>query len=170
MNPTLDIAPQPIGPSAPTGTRRRLLRTGLAATAALGAAASLRNSPRAAAQSDATPVPAAGTRFVAVRSYVLADGVTFAEVAAIADEGFLPILAAAPGFVAHYISDIGAGRLLAVSIWESSAAADDSAVLAADFVAANLADKFQGPPEQSLGSDTVYREACAPSPAATPAA
>jgi len=158
-------------PAAPTETRRNILRTGLAATVALGAATALGHTPQAAAQSDATPTTGSDTRFIAVRSYVIADGVTFAEVAAIAEEGFLPIVSAAPGFVAHYISDIGAGGLLAVSIWESSAAADNSAVLAADFVAANLADKFQGPPEQTFGSDSVYREACGPSadtPVATP--
>jgi hypothetical protein len=150
--------------------RRRLLQKGIALSTALGGAIALSPLRRAAAE-EATPVAPTGTRFIAVRQYVIAEGVTYAEVAGIAEAGFLPLISAAPGFVAHYITDIGGGGLVAVSIWETEEAANNSSVIAADFVAANLADKFQGPPDEIKGSDTVYAEACVPAgPAATPTA
>jgi hypothetical protein len=156
---------------AQSQSRRLLLQNGLVATVALGGAATLPRALGAAAQEQATPVTSAATRFVAVRQYVFADGVTYADIAGIVESGFLPIVSAAPGFVAHYVTDIGNGGLVAISIWETEEAANNSSVLAADFVAANLADKFQGPPEEVKGSDTVYAEACVPAgPAATPTA
>lgn len=151
-------------------SRRRLLQSGIVATVALGGAAALRQS--ASAQEQATPVASPGPRFIAVRQYAIADGVTYDEIAAIVEEGYLPILTAQPGFVAHYVTDIGGGGLVAVSIWETEEAANNTTAIAADFVAANLAGNFQGPPEEMKGSNTVYAEACVlagPAPEATPA-
>ena len=154
-------------PPACGENRRQLLQKGFALSAAFGGAVALAPLRRAAAQEDATPVAASGARFIAVRQYVIADGVTYDEIATIVDEGYLPILVAQPGFVAHYVTDIGEGGLVAVSIWETEEAATATTAIAADFVAANLGGKFQGPPVEMKGSNTVYAEACAP--AGTPA-
>lgn len=151
--------------------RRRLLQKGIALSAALGGAVALSPISRTAAQEQATPVAPAGSRFIAVRQYVIADGVTYDEIATIVAEGYLPILTSQPGFVAHYVTDIGGGGLIAVSIWETEEAANNTTAIAADFIATNLAGKFQGPPEELKGSNTVYAEACVPAgPAATPTA
>ena len=149
-------------PPASSENRRQLLQKGIALSAALGGAVAFSPLRRTAAQEQATPVVAASPRFIAVRQYALADGVTYDDVAGIVESGYLPILTAQPGFVAHYVTDIGGGGLVAVSIWETEEAADNTTAIAADFVAANLGGKFQGPPEEMKGSNTVYAEACAP--------
>jgi len=64
------------------------------------------------------------------------------ELARTAEEGLLPIFQAQPGFKAYSVIDLG-GTILSFSAWESAEAADAANAAAADWVAANLADKVE---------------------------
>ena len=67
------------------------------------------------------------------------------------NEGFVPIISQARGFVAYYLVDGGGGSLASVSLFETQAGADESNRLAADWVKANLAALTAGPPEITAG-------------------
>ena len=60
-------------------------------------------------------------------------------------EGFVPLLKQAPGFVAYYWLDTGAGTGASMSVFNDKAGAEESVRLAADFVKANLANLLSKP-------------------------
>lgn len=60
----------------------------------------------------------------------------------IVTEGFVPIIRAAPGFVAFYVVDGGGGHLASVSIFADQAGAEASNRLAAGYIAEHLASRL----------------------------
>jgi hypothetical protein len=62
-------------------------------------------------------------------------------------EGFVPLLKAAKGFVRYYWLDTGEGEGASMSVFEDKAGADESIRLAAEFVKANLSDLLVQKPE-----------------------
>ena len=72
-------------------------------------------------------------------------------------EGFVPIISRARGFIAYYCLNAGNGILMSVSIFETLAEADDSNRLAADWVKRTIAPLMSGPPEITEGEVAVHK-------------
>ncbi len=62
-------------------------------------------------------------------------------------EGFVPLLKKAKGFVRYYWLDTGAGEGASLSVFRDKAGADESVLLAADFVKTKMADLLNQKPE-----------------------
>ena len=62
-------------------------------------------------------------------------------------EGFVPLLKKANGFVRYYWLDTGAGEGVSLSVFQDKAGADESVLLAADFVKTNMAEFLSQKPE-----------------------
>jgi hypothetical protein len=62
-------------------------------------------------------------------------------------EGFVPLLKKAKGFVRYYWLDTGAGEGASLSVFRDKAGADESVLLAADFVKTNMSEFLTQKPE-----------------------
>lgn len=78
-----------------------------------------------------------------------------AELTRRVQEGFVPIIASAPGFIAYYVVDAGDDRVASVSIFQDQAGAEDSNRMAAGWVRDHLAEIVAGPPLVTAGSVAV---------------
>ena len=79
---------------------------------------------------------------VRIAIYTLKQG-TAEETAALAKGGMLPIFRAQPGFVRYGLILLDDGSVASVSVWETHDEAEAANVAAADWVAANLADRVE---------------------------
>lgn len=87
--------------------------------------------------------------YAVIRRY---EGVTdSAEAGRRVDEGFVPLLRRAPGFVAYYWVDAGDGVMVSTSIFEDRSGAEESIERAADFVRDNLASLLPNRPQVTAG-------------------
>ena len=99
--------------------------------------------------------------YTAIRRYTVAPG-RFPIVARRAEETFLPVVRALPGFIAYFLVDGGQenGRevMATVSVFETKDAADESVRRAAVWVRENLgpADDVRGP-EVTAGPARIAR-------------
>jgi hypothetical protein len=73
------------------------------------------------------------------------------------NDGFVPIVSKAPGFVSYHGVDAGNGDWASISIFESQAGADESNRQAASFVAEHLAALIEGQPEIVAGHLAVSK-------------
>lgn len=144
--------------SAPAAMSRRgaALRLGGGGLALLLASGVL---PIAALAQDASPAAGAeGKAFLAIRQYELSEGKTIEELTAAVESGFIPILKDVPGYQEYILIDTGAG-VISISIFADEAGAEESTERAADWVGANLAGMFSGPPVVTTGSVWVHHMA-----------
>lgn len=72
-------------------------------------------------------------------------------------DGFIPLISDAPGFVAYYSVDIGNDEVISVSIFDTQEDAERSIELAADFVAKNLVHYLPLAPEVSTGEIRAHK-------------
>ena len=70
-----------------------------------------------------------------------------AQIDKLIQEGFVPLLKQAKGFVHYYWLDTGNGEGASLSVFKDKAGADESIRLAADFVKANMAELLSQKPE-----------------------
>jgi heme-degrading monooxygenase HmoA len=96
--------------------------------------------------------------YASIRRYKVEPG-TEAEIAQRANEGFVPIISEALGFVAYYIVDAGNGVIVSVSIFRDQSGADESNTMAAMWVKRSLASLVPSPPEITAGEVTVHKTA-----------
>lgn len=75
------------------------------------------------------------------------------------NEGFVPIIARTPGFVAYYGVDGGGGSWASVTIFQTKAGAEDSNRQAADFVKKNLAAFVESGPDTVAGDLVAEKKA-----------
>lgn len=75
-----------------------------------------------------------------IATYRITNG-TFDELALRAEQGMLPILQDAPGFIRYGLADAGDGTLLSVSLWSNHGDAERASDLAAAWVTENIADR-----------------------------
>jgi hypothetical protein len=54
------------------------------------------------------------------------------------NDGFIPLISQAPGYIAYYVVDAGDGVLASISLFETQAGAEESNRLAANWVSENL--------------------------------
>ena len=87
---------------------------------------------------------------VAIRRYQL-DPASVDEVMRQVNEGFIPIIKEAQGFLAYYALNAGAGEIATVSVFEDQAGAEESIRMAADWIRQNLAALVPNPPEITAG-------------------
>jgi quinol monooxygenase YgiN len=87
---------------------------------------------------------------VAIRRYRM-EPASVDEVMRQANEGFIPIIKDAEGFLAYYALNAGAGEIATVSVFEDQAGAEESVRMAADWVRQNLAALLPDPPEVTAG-------------------
>ena len=62
-------------------------------------------------------------------------------------EGFVPLLKKASGFVRYYWLDTGDGEGASLGVFEDQAGADESVLLAADFVKTSMSELLTQKPE-----------------------
>ena len=62
-------------------------------------------------------------------------------------EGFVPLIKKAKGFVRYYWLDTGAGEGASLSVFQDKASADESVLLAADSVKPNMSEFLNQKPE-----------------------
>jgi heme-degrading monooxygenase HmoA len=79
------------------------------------------------------------TNHVRMAIYSIKQG-TYQELMERAREGMAPILRESPGFVFYSTTDVGGGRFVSVSTWESREQAEAATEKAAQWVSENLAD------------------------------
>lgn len=99
--------------------------------------------------------------FVAIRRYEV-DAASAATITRHVDEGFIPLIKAAPGFRAYYWIDAGDGVMASVSVFDDEAGAQESVRLAADYVREHLAPLMPHPPEVTAGAVEALGAALAP--------
>ena len=92
--------------------------------------------------------------YASIRRYSTVKGAS-AELAQRVNQGFLPIISSAPGFIAYYVVDAGNDEVASVSIFQDQAGAEASNREAADWVKANLATLVAGAPDITAGVVTV---------------
>jgi hypothetical protein len=73
------------------------------------------------------------------------------------EEGFVPIISKAPGFVAYYALDAGEGVVASITVFEDQAGAEESDRMAADWVKENVASLLPTPPEVTAGDVRVHK-------------
>lgn len=94
--------------------------------------------------------------YMAIRSYKYKSG-AFDQINTSVENGFVPIVSKAPGFIAYHLVNTGNGTLATVSLFESQAGAEESTRMAAEWVKENLASLLEGPPEVKAGEVTVHK-------------
>jgi quinol monooxygenase YgiN len=87
---------------------------------------------------------------IAIRRYQVDPG-SMDEIMRQVNEGFIPIIKDAQGFLAYYALDDGQGELATVSVFEDRAGAEESISRAADYIRENLASLLPNPPEITAG-------------------
>ena len=86
----------------------------------------------------------------AIRRYQVDPG-NVDEIMRHVNEGFLPIIKDAQGFLAYYALKAGDGEIATVSVFEDQAGAEESTKMAGDYVKDNLASLMPDPPEITAG-------------------
>ena len=94
--------------------------------------------------------------YMAVRKYQAAPGAA-EEALRRVEEGFVPIISQAPGFVAYYAVNAGGDIVFSVSVFQDQAAADESNRMAANWAKQHLAPLLPNPPEISAGEVKFYK-------------
>lgn len=92
--------------------------------------------------------------YASIRRYKTSPGAA-AELAQRVNQGFVPIISKAPGFVAYYVVDAGNDVVASVSLFQDKAGAEESNRMAATWVKENIASLFEGPPEITAGEVIV---------------
>ncbi len=96
--------------------------------------------------------------YASIRRYRTSPGGA-AELARRVNQGFVPIISTAPGFVAYYVVDAGNDVVASVSVFQDQAGAEESNRMAADWVKENIASLVSGSPEITAGTVTVQKTA-----------
>ena len=78
------------------------------------------------------------------------------EVARRIQEGFVPALRTAPGFVAYYFVDYGNDDGQSITVFETQAQAEEFQQQANDWNRQHLAPLMQGPPQTSTGEVLIH--------------
>lgn len=96
--------------------------------------------------------------FATIRRYESIDQSRTSELVKKVDEGLLPKLSELPGFGGYSLIDTGKGVISSVAFYETSAQADDSTKVAADWVREQELDSaLPNPPKITAGEVVVHR-------------
>ncbi len=89
--------------------------------------------------------------YAAIRRYKAKPDASISELTHRAQEGFVPLVRALPGFVAYYGVVVENNVLVTVSIFEDQAGEEESTRRAAEWVKQNIAEFIEGSPEVTAG-------------------
>ena len=89
--------------------------------------------------------------YAAIRRYKAKPDAPISELTRRAQEGFVPLVSALPGFVAYYGVVAENNVLVTVSIFEDQAGEEESTRRAAEWVKQNIAEFIEGSPEVIAG-------------------
>jgi hypothetical protein len=93
--------------------------------------------------------------YATVRRY---EGVTNpSEAGRRVSEGFMPVLAQIPGFVAYYWVDAGGSVMISTSVFQDKAGTEESNRKAVDWVRQNLAPLLPNPPQVTSGEVVAHK-------------
>ena len=81
-------------------------------------------------------------RYTRLSTYDIIKG-TFPELTGIVEKDLLPKFEREPGFVDYGLVDVGNNKVVAISIWETREAAQNSALVAATWVKENISDRVR---------------------------
>jgi hypothetical protein len=96
--------------------------------------------------------------FATIRRYESIDQSRTSELVKKADEGLVPKLSELPGFRGYSLIDTGNGVISSVAFYETSAQADDSTKVAADWVREEKLDSaLPNPPKITNGEVVVHK-------------
>jgi hypothetical protein len=95
--------------------------------------------------------------YVSVRRYDGVDPGDAKEIVRRVDQGFVPIISKAPGFIAYYIVDVGEGVMASITIFEDQGGSEESNRMAVGYVKENLAPLLPNPPEITAGEVKLYK-------------
>ena len=79
-------------------------------------------------------------RYTRLSTYTITNG-TFPELTGIVEKGMLPIFEKTAGFVDYGLVDAGKNTVVAISIWETREAAQNSVSAAATWIKDNIANR-----------------------------
>jgi hypothetical protein len=100
-------------------------------------------------------MPREEAMYATVRRY---EGVTNpSEAGRRVSEGFMPVLAQIPGFVAYYWVDAGGGVMISTSVFQDKACAEESNRKAVDWVRQNLPPLLPNPPQVTSGEVVAHQ-------------
>jgi hypothetical protein len=94
--------------------------------------------------------------YASVRRYQTSPGAAV-EIAQRVNQGFVPIISKAPGFVAYYVVDGGNDVVASISVFQDEAGAVESNRMAAGWIKENIASLFVGSPVITAGAVTVHK-------------
>jgi hypothetical protein len=96
--------------------------------------------------------------FATIRRYEAVDQSRTSELVKKVDEGLLPKLSELPGFGGYSLIDTGNGVISSVAFYETSAQADESTKVAANFVREEKLDRaLPNPPKITTGEVVVQK-------------
>jgi hypothetical protein len=96
--------------------------------------------------------------FATIRRYESVDQSRTSELVKRADESLVPKLSELPGFGGYSLIDTGNGVISSVAFYETSAQADQSSKVAADWIREeNLASALPNPPKITTGEVVVHK-------------
>jgi hypothetical protein len=131
--------------------RAALLRLAGGAAAGLLATTGASGLARARVAAQLATPPAGGGAFIVLRRYQLRAGESMDELVTIVNEGFVPIIRTISGFREYLLVDAGSGAHLTISLFDDQAGAEASTAAAADWAAANVIQRIEGPAEVTEG-------------------
>lgn len=73
------------------------------------------------------------------------------------NQGFLPIIAKKPGFIAYYVLESPGDTWTSISIFEERSQAEGSIQLAHDWAQDHLQQHIQNPPEITAGEVVIHQ-------------
>ena len=94
--------------------------------------------------------------YMSIRQYKMDPG-SVDELMRRVEEGFVPIISKAPGFVAYYGLDAGEGLVASVTVFEDEAGAEESNRMAASYIKENLAALLPNAPEIAAGDVKFHK-------------
>jgi hypothetical protein len=98
--------------------------------------------------------------FATIRRYEGIDQSRASEVVKKVDEGLMPKLSELPGFGGYSLIDTGKGVISSLAFYETSAQADESSKVAADWVREEkLESAVPNPPKITTGEVVVHKAA-----------
>lgn len=88
--------------------------------------------------------------YCAIRRYSIQPG-SLEQVVHICQQGFVPLISTAPGFLGFYLIYEGDDRVTSISIFEDESGSRKSTELAAEYVAEHMAQFLLGAPTVTSG-------------------
>jgi hypothetical protein len=94
--------------------------------------------------------------YAVIRRYSIKDISDLDEIVRLAEEGFVPLIKQAPGFVAYHLINTGNNTVVTFSLYHDKAGADESTRIAASWVQQNLAQYVEGVPDVTSGDVVIH--------------